>query len=1116
MPSLQALEEFKASFRSIGGEQQALAAQNLSMDDFPLPNHEPSPATAGSGDPGADDGGLFQASAGEDDFIDFGDLGDLLGGGGLDGDTGIGAGEAPLPEFPEIPEEGSPDPNGDMDFGAFLDTIPDDLGIPSGENGAEAAESLSGTDEAEPSEFPDFDLPNEIPAQQAVVEEDGDFGLPPELLDGLADEIETGRASEKETAIPEDLVFPEVLPGTEGVQEAAAFPEDIAGLENAAGLDLGGGEVPAADFDMGDFPDFSDSEQSPAESIDAFSEDGIFPEGEAAGVPVPGEFSMPEDGGEEALESLEEILPAEDDEDMGFPAAETDGGFDLGGETLDLDTGETPGADSSDSFDNFKLDSNDMAADFNIGGESGADGGFGDDFANLEDFSLSGIDDTFGGRTPGSRPPGQDDQQELTEAGDALGEVEEIELSEEDMSRIGETLASYPLNLRVACEELIAEEVVAPDQLSKLLKLLIKGASPKDAAALAGKILGRTITIPKGFEKKTGEELEAEQSSFAYIFVHNFLPVFRLFMMIAMVVMSVGYLVWQFIYTPLKAEEIYKLGHERIAAGEYSRANERFREAFAIHQKKDWFYTYARSFRDMRAYELADEKYRELLNFTAAQNKRAVPEKTAVLEYAGFATNYRRDYELAGRVLRQYILNYNVWDKEALLALGDNDMAWGEIEPSRLEDAREAYAKLLERYGQSDPVLERMLKYFIRTDNLRETLSLKAYFMASERRKITAPTLAELGGYLLDKRFEEVRGVPNEYLYLIEGIRDVLLRAIRTDPALPEPFYHLSRYYYNFNNPNDERLSLEQAIRVFDMVKEETPRRLSYRINALRRHARILIENRELLPAQEDLIEGVNLYKDGVSRRLLSPSPEFGKLYADLGDLEYFIKEGDMETALGYYQDSELNGWAPPEMQYRMGAAHYRLGQWNPALDRLTAAYSAMPRNRRILYALGNASYMRGSYFAAQGYYDRLLDILNAQKAVFSQITPTNNRQQLDLAERLMTAQNNMGVTLEALAERTGNTAFRSQALGLYTESARAWDIWTRNPETMMRMLPAPGIYAPGVNPAYLNIQNTLHPAAEYERWFFLYIDKDVTEPSFWEELFPLDYTLAQGTSRGR
>jgi tetratricopeptide (TPR) repeat protein len=200
-------------------------------------------------------------------------------------------------------------------------------------------------------------------------------------------------------------------------------------------------------------------------------------------------------------------------------------------------------------------------------------------------------------------------------------------------------------------------------------------------------------------------------------------------------------------------------------------------------------------------------------------------------------------------------------------------------------------------------------------------------------------------------------------------------------------------------------------------------------------------------------------------------------------------------------------------MQYRMGAAHYRLKQWTAALERFTAAYSEMPRNRRILYALGNASYLRGNYFAAQGYYDRLLDILEAQRAAYPLIMPSNNREEMELAERLMTTQNNMGVTLEALAERTGSTSFRSLALGLYAQSERAWDVLTRDPESMIRMRPVnnDGINAPGVNPAFLNIQNSLRPILDYEPQFFLPIDKDVLEPSLWERLAPEGLRLSEG-----
>jgi tetratricopeptide (TPR) repeat protein len=232
--------------------------------------------------------------------------------------------------------------------------------------------------------------------------------------------------------------------------------------------------------------------------------------------------------------------------------------------------------------------------------------------------------------------------------------------------------------------------------------------------------------------------------------------------------------------------------------------------------------------------------------------------------------------------------------------------------------------------------------------------------------------------------------------------------------------------------------------------------------------------------------------------------------------LEFFVKDGDMQAALDYYNSGERNGWAPPEIQYRMGVAHYQMRQWGSALERFYEAFRELPFNRRILYALGNASYMRGNYFAAQGYYDRLLEILEDDRSRFPVIAPTDDEDQLDVVERLMVAQNNLGVVLEALTERTGNKSYRSRAQGLYSDSERAWDVLTRNPVSMIRMRPSPDIMAPSVNPAYLNIQNTLYPIPGYEHQFFLRVDRDVLEPSLWEDLAPPGFRLSEGIHTGR
>jgi hypothetical protein len=159
---------------------------------------------------------------------------------------------------------------------------------------------------------------------------------------------------------------------------------------------------------------------------------------------------------------------------------------------------------------------------------------------------------------------------------------------------------------------------------------------------------------------------------------------------------------------------------------------------------------------------------------------------------------------------------------------------------------------------------------------------------------------------------------------------------------------------------------------------------------------------------------------------------------------------------------------------------------------------------------------MQGNYFAAQGYFDRPLELLESDRARLPPIMATDNEDQLDLAERLMVAQNNLGVTLEALSERTGDNSYRSRALGLYSDSERAWDILTRNPTTMIRMRPSPEISAPSVNPAYLNVQNSLRPVSDYQPQIFLRIDKDMLEPSSWEGLATPGYSLSEGIYTGR
>jgi tetratricopeptide (TPR) repeat protein len=1174
MPSLEQLNEFKSSFKDLGNEALTMANNQLFMEDVELPGGEPplpfpegleggpdsdvdmpdlaglnldAPPESFSGPEAPADSAGFDAAP-EPDFSAGGDFdfGDLLGGNPAE----------PVPSPPQdLPDISGisdlTDIPGISDMPDISDTsdvldMPDISGFP--ETDISAKPSPDETSAA--ANTGSFDVPESAGTFPADETED----LPEDLLSGFAEDLEdsflsgdtessvsAGEAepSETENVPAADADFPDIgfphidlsqamdmggefreeEPSAGGAEpdavEPAGFPEPgtaqpDAEIPDLADFDLDGIEEPvepAADqtaeadnagteetgFDMADFG---------APDLDAgFGDTGGFPESmDLGGEIIEDAAPRPDD-----TETLPDELSADDSfsdlnipdfgesgepaDDTGFP----DAGFDAPASADTVSPDET----GSDSFDTFDLggetwtppaetpDSPDLSASA-------------DDFG---DFSLPGIDDTG---TPGTGPARTAQGRVTPGIPETASEnIEEIHLSEEEYKRLQDTLSSYPLNLRIACEELIAEQAVAPNLMSALIKLLTRGAPAKETAALAGKILGRTISIPKGYAKQTGAELEAEQASFSYIFVHSFLPVLRLFGAIALVVLCLGYLTWRFVVTPLQAESLYKKGYTALQAGEYARANELFLQGFEKRRVKNWFYRYAEGFRDERQYIYAERKYDELL--------RVYPrDKKGALDYAAMETYYRYNYEKADMILRTNILDYAVNDREGLMALAENNLAWGETDPSRYEEARAAYARLLEKYGRTDPVLEGMLKYFIRTDQLDEVLPLHAYFMdKSKKRKISVPTLAELGGYLLDKKFTGTEGVPDEYADKIEGIRDVLLRAITADENYPESYYHLARYYNRYGSTMEERQTLEKAVRIFDTAREETSKRAAYRVDTHRRYAEVLINAKEFFSAEEELIRGVRIYEDARARQVLKTQGEFGRLYADLGDLEFFVKEGDMTTALRFYQEAERNGWSPPEIQYRMGAAHYQNEAWEDALRYFFALTPFMPNNKRLLYALGNTAYMRGNYFAAQSYYNRLMDLLAAERVRFPNLAPGSRPEEQDLAERIMVANNNLGVTLETLTRISGDTGYRTRALGLFSESIRAWDVLTRDPETMSRMRPIKDLYGPGINLAYLNAQNILYPEPDYELQLFMRIDRDALEPSPWESLVSGDYQLS-------
>lgn len=972
-------------------------------------------------------------------------------------------------------------------------------------------------EEAEPNPIEDLETPapGETPSSAPVPEEDA-FTFPEGEPEGLQSDL-----SQMEI-VPEDTEAPALPgepaggaaasePGAESLEDFGAFSLDTPETATPEGLQPGepaeSAETPGESFDLPNLDDLSFGE----------------PAAEPASAAGPS-FEVPE--------SIEPPEPTFDvPEPEGLSDIPSTGGFDLdtatGFEAAPGDISETPepGAEAFEAS-TYPADSAPPSAEApegeaeQRGMESLGEESLGD--LNLDEFSLPESAEQFG--APGLAPvapvappreaPARQAPKPRPSARPAAAPPElpgaegEIELSPEQFARLKKALESLPRNLKVAVQDLIGEGKAVGADLSKLISLLLGNASAQEVATLAGRISGKRIRIPAGYEKKTGVAFEAEQRTFAYAFRENILPLVRVVVLTVLVGGVLGFFGYSYIYKPLYAFSNYRAGYMQIANDRFTLANERFARAVSVWPMKGWFYRYAEGFADKRQYVLAEEKYDDLL-------RRFGDDRKGILDYARMESTRLADYEKADTLLKR-LLDRTMYDYDALLATGDNDMEWGGKVPAKLDEARLSYATLIEKYGVKDDLLFRMLRYFIRKDMGEEVERLRVYYASRPEVKVDPEAFAELGGYLVDHR-------------RLDFAQEVLFRADKVKPGLAEVHYNLARYYRIVKSTADEKLALDAVIRNLKNTDPLTVKRLSIEIDTYTRRGELYYRSGELIAAEKDLQTAVSLVEQNQKMKLIGKERLFGRPYAALGDLYYYV-QGDLANASVQYQNAMANQLTDPGLSYKIGFIQYTghdyksalasfastedqsaypsgsdeimsgaPGETAPAVENAPAGAASpavpaapAPTAARVplnlLFALGNCFFQRGDYFAAQGYFLGLLDRLELKKASIGNLLPLEVPEHRALMDNLVKVNNNLGVTMIRLAERTGDRRKRSEALVYLTAAAQIADSLGRAPDTVVRgetrSLPA------------LNMRGILYPTSNFVLQIFQDLPKDLIAPS--------------------
>ena len=980
------------------------------------------------------------------------------------------------------------------------------------------AEDIPSLDES-PLEAPADDIPSLDDDLAGVLDE----ALPADDIPSLDDEfgLDTLTASDESSAPAEESSAPAMADDIPSLDESPldAPAEDIPSLDesplDAPADDTGAGAEGLDDFSTEGMDEFS------TEGMEDFSTDGLDDLGLDT-LTASDESSAPaekSDGGEEspAPESSDADLgdmgtPADlfnmDDIDFGSSDAKTPVDFNAEDEIPDY--GDIDGLDSSSEDEGSEdFDENQPLETFDTSEMEGMDfgipdtdtqlnGGAGDfELGNNDDFAMEGEFEIPGFSDVTTAKEEKKTKINLASSKDAKGkkgkngldepdfnEAEEAEnlppntLSDSQYKKFLKNLSEYPLNVRLAFEDLIVQDEFTDDAEFEVIEKILNKAPARQVASMLEKMLDTSIPVPRDFEHRTAEEYEAYKKSLSYQLRNKIIPG----LIVGVAVLLVGWGIFNFskncIYKPLKANKLYKQGYALLQADEYPQSEMRFEEAVSYRISKKWFFNYARGYREHKQYQRAGAMYQRILNYFKHN-------KAAGLEYADMELNDLANYEKAEEIVRRQVLDYHINDADGILKLGDIFLEWGtEKDPAKLENAREQYATLIQLYKANDLYLSRMMRYFIRTDNLRNVIQMQKTFEPREK-SLCSDDWAELSGYLLDKYYGPL-APSEEYLrYEIEGLRGLLLRAVKTGPSNPIAYYNLAKYFINSGENGSVENTLQNAIECFNTVPSMKKRDIYKYIDSYRLLGEHYIETTDYLQAQEQFAEGISLYTTERDNAGFEGTPEIGKLYEDMANIKYSVS-GDYDEALQNYKYSVELGNDSPSIRYRIGYIQYKNKNYAEALGSFMKSGDGNVKERNLLLAMANTLSLRGDDYAAQGYYNQLIDNLDSEIAKRGMVFPQASVKDYDVVNTYLSAANNYGVTLYRLAKRTGNSNLNAQAIVQFQQSLRAWDALTRNQDTLVRLS--------GSNLAEQNIQYITHPMPEFEPAIYTDIAKNLTD----------------------
>lgn len=569
-----------------------------------------------------------------------------------------------------------------------------------------------------------------------------------------------------------------------------------------------------------------------------------------------------------------------------------------------------------------------------------------------------------------------------------------IEISDEDIHIIINTLKNYPAWLSNEVKNLILNDALSPSELEGLIDLLSNNVHWKAVM----EYLKNTLNIDLSYH------LTPEEKIYIPSLTEKLLPYIKWILGITFLSIVLFVIIFQFFIIPNQAQHYYKVAIDVLEKeNNIEKAMTNFNIATDKRKYEKYYIIFGRL--------LLERNYFNQAEIIADAGIRNWPDNLAFYELKSdiyFIKGGTKNISESFRILEDLLSDKNFASRsETYEAIAKRYEKIGEY-----QQAINTYSEGLRHFQPTFNYLVKMLKNFIILKNYNAAADLYSKIDKKFKKLIDPDVFTKYSQFLLDvnKPFEA---------------KEVIDKVLKYKPTFAPVYLPYAHYFEQMNQPEVALNGLLKAEKFINLGL--------YKESEEKVFDQILNEIGELYYDKNDDTLAYTYFEKSISE-----NPNYAKAYYNIGRLNYFFYNR-YEQALANLNKSLELGFSNDIQKYMIGWIQYHLKNFESALFSFLQLELEHLSNIDLKLAIGNSLIKFGKSELAIGYLSNYVSYWeNMERQLKGRDIKNPKRQEAMI--KLAVGYNNLGVAYALLSKEKKNLNYESEALRLFIRSQEIYN----------------------------------------------------------------------------